>query len=145
MDKIELKRRLKLLAVNTAKLCIKPSFNAANKVYIDHVVRSSSSSAANYWAACRGKSTPDFINKLKTVKEELEESMFFYKMIAEFSPAFKAGLRELYKEANELLFIIVASIKTANNNALKSIKPKIRNQKSKIQTSKSNDEHSQTK
>src|SRR5207248_8302397 len=90
MDKIELKRRLKLLVVNSAKLCAKLSFNAPNKVYIDQVIRSSSSSAANYRAACRGKSTPDFINKLKTVEEEVDETMFFYEMLAEF-----------YKEANE--------------------------------------------
>ena len=146
MDKIELKRRLKLLVVNSAKLCAKLSFNAPNKVYIDQVIRSSSSSAANYRAACRGKSTPDFINKLKTVEEELDETMFFYEMLAEFNPSFKNNLRELYKEANELLAIIVSSIKTANSNLLKNVNPKIRNPKSETQNSKSRiNERSKTK
>jgi hypothetical protein len=63
-------------------------------------------------------------------------------MIAEFNLSFKNDLRQLYKEANELLSITVASIKTANSNLLKSAKLKIRNPKSKIQNSKSNDEHS---
>jgi four helix bundle protein len=146
VDKIELKRRLKLLAVNSAKLCMKLPFNAPNKVYIDQVIRSSSSSAANYRAACGGKSTPDFINKLNMVEEELDETMFFYELLAEFNPSFKNNLRELYKEANELLAIMVSSIKTANSNLLKNVKPKIRNPKSETPNPKSNtNERSKTK
>lgn len=134
MDKKDLKRRLKQLAINTGKLCLKLQFNTANKVYVDQVVRSSSSSAANYYSACKGKSKADFINKLKTVEEELDETLFFYEMLAEFNTSFKAELRELYKEANELLSIIVASINTANSNLIKetSKKSEIRNRKSKI-------------
>src|SRR4026208_2233304 len=124
MDEIELKKRLKLLAVNTAKLCMKLPSNAANKVYIGQILRSSSSSAANYYSACRGKSKADFINKLKTVEEELDETMFFYEMLAEFNEPFKIQLRELYKEANELLSIIVASINTANSNLIKKVPKK---------------------
>jgi four helix bundle protein len=77
MDKKELKGRLKQLAVNTARLCLKLPFNPVNRVYIDQVIRSSSSSASNYCAACRGKSKADFINKLKIVAEELDETLFF--------------------------------------------------------------------
>jgi len=132
MDKKELKARLKQLAVNTARLCMKLPFNPANKVYIDQVIRSSSSSASNYYAACRGKSKPDFINKLKTVEEELDETLFFYEMIAEFNESFKKELRELYKEANQLLAIIVTSINTATSNLLKQGSKKIKNQKSEI-------------
>jgi four helix bundle protein len=137
MDKKELKARLKQLAINTAKLCTNLPLNPVNKVYIDQIIRSSSSSASNYRAACRGKSKPDFINKLKTVEEELDETIFFYEMIAEFNEAFKKDLRELYKEAHELLAIIVSSINTANRNLLNfngsSKKSKIRNLKSKIE------------
>src|SRR4030095_1101539 len=111
MHEFELKRRLKLLAINTAKLCTKLPFNAINKVYTDQVIRSSSS-AANYWSACRAKSKADFVNKLKTVEEELDETMFFYEMLAEFNPEIKKELRELFIEANELLSIVVASINT---------------------------------
>lgn len=132
MDKNELKKRLKLLAINTAKLCMKLPFNQANKVYTGQVIRSSSSSAANYRAACRGKSKPDFVNKLRIVEEELDETMFFYEMLAEFNEPFKKELRELYKEANELLSIIVASINTTNKNINIEKANKIRNRKSEI-------------
>ncbi len=129
MDKNELKKRLKQLAIDTAKLCMQVPFNSANKIYIGQIIRSSSSSAANYYSACRAKSKPDFINKLKIVEEELDETMFFYEMLAEFNTAYKKDLRNLYKEANELLSIIVASINTVKRN----LQPGgLKNPKSKI-------------
>ncbi|HJS55309.1 MAG TPA: four helix bundle protein [Chitinophagaceae bacterium] len=131
MDKSELQKRFKVLAVRTAKLSLKLPFNSANKVYTDQVTRSSASSA-NYRAACRAKSKADFINKLKTVEEELDKTMFFYEMIAEFNPGVKKELKELFIEANELLSIIVASINTSNSNIIIANARKIRNPESKI-------------
>jgi four helix bundle protein len=128
MDKKELQKRLKSLAVKTGKLCIKLPFAPANKVYIDQIIRSSTSSAANYRSACRAKSKADFVNKLKIVEEELDETMFFYEMIAEFNSESKKELRELFMEANQLLSISVAS----NSNIIKEPVQKIRNPKSKI-------------
>lgn len=135
MNKSDLKERLKQLAIRTAWLCTKVQQDLINKVYIGQLVRCSSSSASNYRAACRGKSKADFINKLRIVEEELDESMFFYEMLAEFNPDNKNELRELYKEADELLSIIVASINTANANIEKEKlfkKSEIANLKSKI-------------
>jgi len=132
MDKKELQKRFKSLAVKTGKLCIKLPFNSANKVYIDQIMRSSASSAANYRSACRAKSKADFVNKLKIVEEELDETMFFYEMLAEFNPEIKKELSVLFIEANELLSIIVSSINTVNSNILKQSAVKIRNPKSKI-------------
>jgi four helix bundle protein len=119
MDKNELKNRLKQLAVKTGWLCMKLSNSMVNKAYCSQIIRCSSSSAANYRAACRGKSKADLINKLRIVEEELDESMFFYEMLAEFNAADKSELRELYKEANELISIVISSINTANANLKK--------------------------
>lgn len=116
MDKNELKKRTKQLAVNTGWLCLKLPFNAVNKEYVSQIVRSSSSGGANYRAACRAKSKPDFINKLRIVEEELDESMYFFELLAEFNPTFKEQLRDLYKEANELLSIVITSINTSLKN-----------------------------
>lgn len=117
MEKKELQNRFKKLAVTTAKLCIKQPHNLINKIYIGQLIRCSSSAAANYRAACRGKSKADFINKLRIVEEELDESMFFYEMLVEFNAEFIKDFREVYKEADELLSIIVSSINTAIKNA----------------------------
>ena len=116
MDKNEFKKRTKQLAVNTGWLCLKLPFNTINKQYISQVIRSSASGGANYRAACRAKSKADFINKLRIVEEELDESMYFYELLAEFNNEFKTELRVLYKEANELLAITISSINTTLKN-----------------------------
>ena len=114
MDKKQLSNRLKQLAIRTARFCLKLPYSIGNKIYIGQILRSSCSAASNYRAACRGKSRADFIFKLKIVEEELDETLFFYEMLAEFNVTFKLELRELFKEGNELLSIIVSSINTAS-------------------------------
>ena len=114
--KDDIMKRLKTLAVNTAKLCLKFSYNVVNKTYIGQIVRCSSSASANYRAACRGKSKADFVNKLRIVEEELDETMHFYELPAEFNEPYKNELRTLFIEVNELLSITVASINTTNKN-----------------------------
>ena len=116
IDKFDIIKRLKLLAVNTGRLCLKLPYNVVNKTYISQIVRCSSSSSANYRAACRGKSKADFVNKLRIVEEELDETMHFYELLAEFNEDFKNELRTLYTEANELLSIIISSINTTLKN-----------------------------
>jgi four helix bundle protein len=58
------------------------------------------------------KSKPDFINKFKIVEEELDKSLFFLELIVEFNKDKRNKIAILYKEGEEILKIIVASIKT---------------------------------
>lgn len=114
----DLKERYKKWAITvvilTRKLPLGPEFKACR----NQIVRSAPSVAANYRAACRGKSNPDFINKLKIVEEELDETMFWIEFIVELLPNLKSEFEMCYKEANELLSITVASIKTARNKQI---------------------------
>ena len=71
---------------------------------------------ANYRAAQRGKSTADFINKLKIVEEEADETLFFLELLLEINQSLKPRINPLHKEGSELLAITVASIKTARKN-----------------------------
>jgi four helix bundle protein len=79
------------------------------------LIDAATSAAANYRASKRAKSTKDFINKLKIVEEELDESMFWLELTVGVSTEWRASVAPLYKEANELLSITIASIKTARN------------------------------
>jgi len=112
----ELKNRFKKFAIRVAKLIQQLPKSTINSAYCNQLIRSSSSSASNYRAACRGKSPADFINKLKIVEEELDESIFFLEMIEEFNPLETEEITALVKEGNELLAITVKSIKTARAN-----------------------------
>jgi len=78
MDKDIFKARTKAFAINTARFCKSLAYDSVIKSYIDQVVRSSASVGANYRAACRAKSKPDFINKMRIVEEEADESLYFF-------------------------------------------------------------------
>lgn len=52
------------------------------------------------------------IAKLKIVEEEADETMYWLELLAEAELAEKPVLRALHAEANELLSIVVATIKS---------------------------------
>ncbi|MEE1946601.1 four helix bundle protein [Pedobacter sp. KR3-3] len=111
-----LKSRTKAYSISIGHLINSLPFNVLNKNYSNQLVRCSSAVGANYRAACRAKSTADFINKLKIVEEELDETMFFLELLEEFNPPKSNVIKENWKEGNELLSIIVAAIVTTRRN-----------------------------
>ncbi len=112
MDKNEFKRRTKQFAIGVARFCKSLTYDPVIKSYIDQVVRASASVGANYRAACRAKSKPDFINKLRIVEEEADESLYFLELLSEFYTERTGDIELLYKEGNEILSMIVSSINT---------------------------------
>ena len=116
MNKEELKNRFKNFAVSVAKFLNSLPYSISNKAYSNQLVRSSASCAANYRAALRAKSHADFINKLKIVEEETDESIFFLELLIEMNAQEETKINTLMKEGNELLSIIVASLKTLRMN-----------------------------
>jgi four helix bundle protein len=86
--KSDLKKRTKAFALRILKLADALPKTMAGRVLASQMVRSGTSVAANYRAACRAKSPADFISKMGTVEEETDE----------------------------LIAITVASIKTARRN-----------------------------
>jgi four helix bundle protein len=117
MTKIEFKKRTKLLAINIAKFCKSLPYDDVVKHYIAQIIRSSASVGANYRAACRAKSKADFINKMRIVEEETDETMYFLELIYEFNTDKKVIIKELYGEANEILSMTVSSINTVIGKA----------------------------
>ena len=113
MDKTEFKKRTKTFAINIGRFCLSLPYSKVVRHYEDQIIRSSASVGANYRAACRAKSKADFINKLRIVEEEADESLYFLELILEFHPAKKEEVITLHKEGNELLAMIVSSINTS--------------------------------
>ena len=113
MNAEEMKQRTKAFAINVGRLTELLPNTDINRPYKAQIIRSSSSVGANYRAARRAKSKADFINKLKIVEEELDESLFFLELLVEFNNRFKKEIDELYKEGETLLKIIVATLVSA--------------------------------
>ncbi len=112
MNSSEMIKRTKQFAVDCGHLILSLEQNIVNRAYSSQLIRSSSSVGANYRATRRAKSNADFINKFKIVEEELDESLFFLEMIVEFNKNKRDKIVILYKEGEELLKIIVSSLKT---------------------------------
>jgi four helix bundle protein len=79
----------------------------------NQIVRSSTSIGANYRAACRAKSRKDFINKLKIVEEETDETLYWLGLVGGSKMIDEDKIMDLKKECSELLAIFVTSLKTA--------------------------------
>jgi four helix bundle protein len=110
-----IKIRTKKYAADCWNLCTKFPVSREYNAYCNQLIRCSSSVGANYRAACRAKSAADFINKLKIVEEETDESMCFLELLLDVSDKEHIEMKRLHAEGNELLSIVVASIKTMRN------------------------------
>ena len=113
--KQELKNRTKKYAVDCWSLSTKFPVSREYNAFCNQLIRCSSSVGAIYRAACRAKSTADFINKLKIVEEEADESMYFLELSLVVGDKEHTEIKRLHAEGNELLSIVVASIKTMRN------------------------------
>jgi four helix bundle protein len=80
------------------------------------LLRAATSVAANYRAACRGRSRAEFIAKLGIVLEESDESLLWLELIVESDLLPRTRVERLLKEANELTAIFTTALKTAKGD-----------------------------
>src|ERR1700689_3628674 len=83
MTRDEMKRRTKDYANRIVKLCSVLQGGWIAQTLGKQLLRSGTSVGANYRAVCRAKSNADFINKLRVVEEECDESLFWMELLAE--------------------------------------------------------------
>lgn len=112
----DLKDRTRAFALRVIRLTEALPKNRVGEVIGRQLLRSGTSVGANYRAACRAKSNADFIAKLGIVEEEVDESIYWMELLVEAGAMKQERIASLIDEANELLAITVASIKTAKAN-----------------------------
>jgi four helix bundle protein len=112
----DLKKRTKAFALRILKLVDALPKTTAGRALASQIVRSGTSVAANYRAACRARSTADFIAKMGIVEEEADETLFWLELLEESGLVPAAKLTAIKREVDELIAITVASIKTARRN-----------------------------
>jgi four helix bundle protein len=109
--KNELKNRTKKFAIEVVKLTEFLPNKQIGWTINNQITRSATSIAANYRAVCRSKSDRDFISKMETVIEEVDETLFWLELIIDLKLITK-NIDDLIKESNELISIFVSSVKT---------------------------------
>lgn len=108
-----LKDRTKRFALQVIRLCRTLPRSQETTVITRQLLRSSTSVGANYRAVCRARSSPDFVSKLGIVLEEADETLFWIELLIESGAAHQEQIASVRKEANELVSIFVASLRTA--------------------------------
>jgi four helix bundle protein len=117
MTKTEMLQRTKAFALRVIKAVrTLPEKDDVAGVLGRQLLRSGTSVGANYRAVCRAKSTADFINKLKIVEEECDESLYWMELLVESGSMVASRLEALMQEADELLAITVAALRTTRLN-----------------------------
>ena len=111
-----MKQRTKRFALRIIKLANSLPNTLAAITIGKQLLRSGTSVGANYRSACRAKSTADFISKLSIVEEESDETLFWLELLEESELVSATKLAAIKQEANELIAITIASIKTARRN-----------------------------
>jgi four helix bundle protein len=109
MNADDLKKRTKEFALRILKLVAALPKTVQGRAIANQLVRSGTAVAANYRAACSGRSKAEFIAKLGTVEEEADESAFWLELIIEGELLKENLVTPLLNEASELTKIMASS------------------------------------
>lgn len=115
-DKHDLRNRTKAFALRIIRLYAALPKTTEAQVIGKQLLRSGTSVGAHYREASRAKSTPDFISKMQGGLQELDETDYWLELLGDSKIVPYARLTDLRTEANELIAIFVASVKTAKKN-----------------------------
>src|SRR5437870_201360 len=131
----ELKERTKQFALRVMRMIDALPRTPKGNALASQLVRSGMSVAANYRAACRGRSRAEFISKIGVVEEEADETALWLELIVADKILAEKKVLPLLTEAEELVAIMAASYISAARN--KRDASSIRNQKSEIRNQQS--------
>jgi four helix bundle protein len=115
MDQEEMKKRTKQFSIRIINFCDSlPDNHTASRIG-DQLLRAGTSVGANYRAARRARTKKEFISKLGIVEEEADETLYWMEILVESNIVPRDDLVDLWKEGNEILSIIVTTIKSSKS------------------------------
>ena len=108
----KMRNRTKKFAVDVINVCHELPTSTASRVISYQLIKSATSTAANYRAACRARSQKEFHSKISITVEEADESFFWLNMIADTNiKTNKEEVNRLINEAKEILSIVATARK----------------------------------
>jgi four helix bundle protein len=108
-----LRDRTKRFALRVIRLYVAVDGSGAAGVLARQMLRSGTSVGAQYREACRARSQAEFISKIESALQELDETLYWFELLTESGLVAEARLTKLKGEADELLSMLVASVRTA--------------------------------
>ena len=113
MNRNDFKKRTKEYALRIIRLVESLPEDRVSRILGDQLLRAGSSVGANYRSSVRAKSRADFISKMNIVEEECDESLYWMELLSDAGKVPPERLEALMQEGDEIIAIVVASIKTA--------------------------------
>ena len=113
MKEFDLKARTKSFAIRIIKLFTSLPKTGEAQVIGKQIVRSGTSVGAQYREACRSRSNSEFISKMQSSLQELDETAYWLELLVDGGIVKPAKLDSLQKETDELIAIFVSSVRTA--------------------------------
>ncbi len=111
----EMRERTKAFALRVINVYRALPGRGEARVIGQQLLRSGTSVAANYRAACRARFKPEFVAKLGVVLEEADETLFWLDLLQSAGILPTKRLQLLTEEAAELVRIFSASRQTARS------------------------------
>ena len=118
MNADDMKKRTRAFALRIIRLAESLPKTPTAIAIRNQMLRCGPSVDANYRAACRAKSRRDFIAKMGIVEEEADESSYWIELLIDADLIKREKVSDLLKEADEILSIVVSSIRTARNGGV---------------------------
>ena len=116
MPREEMYERTMQFSVRIVRMVKAMPRGIAEDVIAKQLTKSATSIGANYREACHGKSTADFVSKLKISEGEADETLYWLQLLVNSGIMKQSKLQALIDEANELVAILTASTKTSNQH-----------------------------
>lgn len=109
-----MKKRTKQFAVDIILFCDSLKNTKASSVITYQIVKSATSTGANYRAACKSRSKNEFFSKICIVVEEADETEYWLKVIKDSN--LSDNKNELQRLLSETLEIIKIMSKAKNSS-----------------------------
>ncbi len=116
VKKAGLTGRTKAFAVRIIKLYGALPKDTVAQVIGKQLLRSGTSVGAHYREAGRARSSAEFISKVEVGLQELDETKYWIELLIECSIVSQDRLSELLQESDEIMAMLVASVKTVKKN-----------------------------
>lgn len=117
MNNSDLKARTKQFALRIIRLYSALPVTTVARVLGKQALRSGTSVGAQYREATRARSRLEFISKIESCLQELEETAYWLELLCDAGIVKPVNLADLRKEAEELTAIFVSSVKTVKKGA----------------------------
>ena len=110
----QFKKRTKSFALRIIRLFQALPKTEEAKIIGKQLLRSATSVAANYRAACRARSKAEFYSKLSIVVEEADEALFWIEILIESNILPEIKLSDLKQEITEIVSVVAKARKSLN-------------------------------